>query len=337
MSARVYKLPEHISEAIKEWLRRNSFDKWSPSQLAHSVQQISDIYTKDRSQIQRVWQQKELAAGYMVYFFPLNYLRMRAVIDQGVEVHFFKNPSNTIDFGSGPGTAQLALWDALEQTVDHCVENASHAIKVHKEMLEILDLKFPQWVSAKDISVGHETMGIFSYSLNEMQIDPQYLSSFSKLILLEPSLQTVGRQLMALRKELLQLGHFAWAPCTHQESCPLLEQSKKDWCHDRVFVELPSWFYQVENHLPMKNRSVTLSYLLTNREKPSHHRSDARVIGDTLKEKGKTRQAICRGPEREFLSWLHKEGKPPEIPRGAKIKLPDEVTKVGSEIRPPQK
>ena len=91
---------------------------------------------------------------------------------------------------------------------------------------------------------------------------------------------------------------------------------------------------RLEQHLPLDNRSLTFSYLLASREKPVAHQGLCRVIGDTQKEKGKTRQAACRGPKREFLAWLKKEGKAPIIPRGALVRLSGKSITKGNEIRP---
>jgi len=77
----------------------------------------------------------------------------------------------------------------------------------------------------------------------------------------------------------------------------------------------------LEALLPMKNRTLTYSYLLLSREiQDQTWRGAARVIGDTLEENGKTRQLICRGAKREFLSWLHRHGPAPRIPHGALIR-----------------
>jgi hypothetical protein len=62
-------------------------------------------------------------------------------------------------------------------------------------------------------------------------------------------------------------------------------------------------------------------------------RHAARVIGDTLPERGKTRQMICRGPHREFLSWLHRFGEPPSLPRGALVRGIDTTEPKGGELR----
>lgn len=98
---------------------------------------------------------------------------------------------------------------------------------------------------------------------------------------------------------------------------PLLVESKKDWCHDRVFFEVPPWWLEMEKHLPMRNRTITFSYLLMKKEKPVLEKKNlGRLVGDSLVEKRKTRQMVCRGFKREFLSWLHKETERLDLPRG---------------------
>ena len=151
-------------------------------------------------------------------------------------------------------------------------------------------------------------------------------------MLLEPSAQQDGRKLQALRDRLLKKGYHVWAPCTHEGPCPLLTQSKTDWCHDRVHFQAPEWFLKMEEQLPMKNRTLTMSYLLM-RKAPAEQINAARTVGDLMKEKGKDRQMICRGPDREFLAWMHKTKILQEIPRGVLIEIPESAQKVSNELR----
>jgi hypothetical protein len=139
---------------------------------------------------------------------------------------------------------------------------------------------------------------------------------------------------MELRTKLINAGYFMWAPCTHQLACPLLTLSKNDWCHDRALVEAPSWFSQVEQNLPMKNKTVTMSYLLARKTPPPDSiQTYGRLVGDSMEEKGKTRQLFCRGPEREFLTWMHKSIEPQTLPRGELVFQPSDAEKKSNEIR----
>jgi hypothetical protein len=85
----------------------------------------------------------------------------------------------------------------------------------------------------------------------------------------------------------------------------------------------------------MKNRTLTTSYLLARKQKPATKLAAniGRVVGDHLEEKGKDRQMLCRGPEREFLAWMHKAGLKQDIPRGVLIEIPEDVQKISNELR----
>ena len=82
----------------------------------------------------------------------------------------------------------------------------------------------------------------------------------------------------------------------------------------------------------MKNRTLTMSYLLM-RKTPPEKTKMARIVGDLLKEKGKNRQLVCRGPNREFLTWMHKNKLLQEIPRGVLVDIPEDSEKISNEIR----
>jgi hypothetical protein len=168
--------------------------------------------------------------------------------------------------------------------------------------------------------------------LNELDILPEWAHQCEALMLIEPSTQDDGRLLQALRKDLMAQGFQMWAPCTHQQDCPLLVHSKKDWCHDRIFFESPAWFKKMEEHLPMKNKTLTYSYLLVRKSNPAHPTGVGRLVGDQLEEKGKTRQLFCRSDKREFLAWLHKSGPVPEHYRGELFDLPPHQ-EVSNELR----
>jgi hypothetical protein len=100
--------------------------------------------------------------------------------------------------------------------------------------------------------------------------------------------------------------------------------SKNDWCHDRIHLSPPQWLVSIENHLPFKNRTLTFSYLLASQQAAPESRQ-IRLVGDQLQEKGKSKQLICRNDQREFLTWLHRDGEIPELYRGDLIDLPEGI------------
>jgi hypothetical protein len=99
-----------------------------------------------------------------------------------------------------------------------------------------------------------------------------------------------------------------------------------------VAFDAPSWFQEMERHLPMKNRTVTFSYLIASKKlRPT--KGKARLTGDLLVERGKSRILICRGPKREFLSWLHRDLPNQELWRGDLFELERPFEEKANEIR----
>lgn len=304
--------------------------------LAKSVLRLSDFYIQNPD-AETPWREKYCQQAYRYYYLPLNFTRCQRVVQQGLKVGFFEGLTDFIDWGAGPGTASLALaaepeikireqilFDLRMETLKEFSD--LHSNLVHKKYLDRLDLK--------NLSKKNSSCLVFSYSLTELEHLPDGWNEFEALMILEPSTSQDGRRLLKLRDELISAGYSIWAPCTHQNCCPLLNQSQHDWCHDRVKVEAPEWFTKLEQLLPMKNKTVTTSYLLARRNKaPEILQNKVRLTGDSMEEKGKTRQLICRGENREFLTWMHKKIEPQTLPRGELIELPESVEMKSNELR----
>jgi hypothetical protein len=253
------------------------------------------------------------------------------VIEQGDVVGFWNGIESYLEFGSGlgPFTCQRRFFSA-----GICVEPSPEARVIAKSLARCLGITRPvEWHTKFEKSVSAD-VAIFSYVLTELPQLPSWVLEIKNLVFIEPATHQDGRRLMALREQLMKEGYYPWAPCVHDDVCPLLSASKKDWCHDRIFFDAPQWWLEMEHHLPMKNNTITVSYLLMKKEKPHFRKPDiGRLVGDSLVEKGKTRQLVCRNSSREFLSWLHREAGTFELSRGEIVSIPVEGEKKGAEIR----
>lgn len=261
-------------------------------------------------------------------------LRSKAVVEEGRRLGFFSGIKNFFELGSGPGTVSHLLSPMIAE--GYCVETSLEAIQLHRGLEKFLNEAPPADLSSKMGSRRDFDLGVFSYVLNETGFDIINSFKFQSLLIIEPSTQALARGLMDVRKRLLEKGFYLVAPCTHQGACPLLEKSGKDWCHHRISVEMPGWFIEIEKFLPMKNETVTFSYLLASRNEPIRNETEVRVIGDVLVEKGKTRQAVCFDGDRRFLSWLHKEHDPSKtgLTRGSTFYLSQiDASIVSNEVR----
>ncbi|MEN0059030.1 MAG: small ribosomal subunit Rsm22 family protein [Bdellovibrio sp.] len=328
---RSFTFPASFESALEKALENYKLSLSDARTLAKNVLLLSDYFIQN-PEGSTPWKETWAQIAYLCYFLPLNAARLAAVIHEGEKRAFFAGLENVVDFGAGLATASLTLAEKHSLRF-HLVEQAS-------EPQKLVENFFPQfqpvgwyrtWPSGSSLN-AKKTLAVFSYSFTELMELPKWAWDYEALMIVEPSTQQDGRRLLELRHQLLQKGFHAWAPCTHEQACPLLTQSKHDWCHDRIHFTAPAWMQKIEESLPMKNRTLTMSYLLM-RKTPPQPLQAARIVGDHLAEKGKDRQLICRGPEREFLAWMHKNGLKQEIPRGVLVSLPEDGIKVANEIR----
>ncbi len=307
--------------------------------IADAVLKLSDYYIKYPDK-ETPWNENFCQIAYRNYFLPLNQIRCAKVIERGQVVNFFEDLTHFIDWGSGPGTASFALAQNLKlknQIKKQFLVDLSSGphrtfADMHKDLINpelSTRLEFKPFLDQKN-----RTCLVFSYSMTEIEKLPAGWDQAEALMILEPATSQDGRKLLQLRQQLIEKGYSIWAPCVHQQACPLLTKSATDWCHDRFVVDAPDWFWQVDQLLPMKNKTITTSYLLA-RKKPAatFSKNDGRLTGDSRKEKGKTRQMVCRNEEREFLTWMHKEGKTQTIPRGELVKITENHELKSNEIR----
>lgn len=328
---REFGLPKSLQEAVESALNQTKWwGRWP--ELAKAVTELSNHF--HLGQDVTPWSEPRLQAAYLAYFLPLNFSRMRAVLRE-LQPQNAPLTSEVVDVGSGPGTATLAWPDEIAPASFVHWELSPGAHEIHKHLLNHTNSSLSRrhsWVTSPPSLEGKTVVA--SYALNEFKKWPAELSKATTLIIVEPSTQEAARRLMAYRLDLKKDGFHLWAPCTHQMNCPLLVHSKTDWCHDRVYFSPPPWWEALARHLPMRNDTVTYSYLIASKTPPARAANIGRVIGDTLREKGKVRQAYCRNESREFLSWLTKAGEPQEIPHGSIAYLPEDTELKGNELRP---
>lgn len=82
----------------------------------------------------------------------------------------------------------------------------------------------------------------------------------------EPGNRLGGKILSLLRKNALDLGLDALAPCTHREACPMLEPRRASWCHFSLDARLaPDWLKELSELAGLAKDRASLSGLLLRR------------------------------------------------------------------------
>lgn len=329
----------------------------NPRKRATDIKRMSDFYI-DNPQAETPWQEEFVQAAQEAYYLPLNYLRTLRVLKQLQdrsllsEDRFLKGIRFYLEFGSGlsPSFFSLADSDLLSHFEKfEFIESSQRARQRHeflvKKYLELSegDKKFHHkmhWsntLSEADKVQLKKSLVIWSFSLTEIKNLPSWFFDVGAMIIIEPATKHDGRRLLQIRQELIKKNYTILAPCTHQQECPLLVDSQSDWCHDRILFKQPEAFAKIDDLLPFKNSNLTLSYLVATKHKMDlpEKKNLARVIGDLLDEKGKTRQLICWRTKREFFSQLKRQGSLLEFSRGDLIEIDmAQFNEVQNELRP---
>lgn len=319
---------------VRSWLQDLNV-KWETDipRLQNWVVQLSTLFQQNEKTTP--WDDPQLQAAYLSYFFPLNSLRVNRVLSL-IPNEFWRDVRVIREFGSGPGTFH-SQWIQTAQAADtpyEVIERSDVAFGWHNRFAQEFHQPKPKRIVGS-APVAPHTLAVACYSLNEVKDIPTWFWQSDKIMIIDAAQREVARNLMTLRQQALDKGYHVVAPCTHKGACPLLTHSKHDFCHDRFQAQLPAWLEQLHEGLPMQNRTLTHSYfVLTRTPLDTPVKPLTRVIGDTLFEKGKVRQAICRSSDREFLSALKREL--PDFAgfqHGSLIQVPASAQRKGNEVR----
>lgn len=327
-----------LLEKVQVELAKLGYSNDRPAGLAEAVMRLSDFYVKNPTK-QTPWREMWCQAAYLTYFLPLNWWRMSWAIQRGIKVGFFDGVEHMIDFGSGLGSAAFAFSNNGVEFPSGvtCVERAREAIALHQSLAPSSSLLSWQTGAPDPRKIKARTLAVFSYSLTELNDLPEWAEACDSVMIVEPATQDDSRRLLKLRQVLLDRGWKMVAPCTHQQACPLLVHSERDWCHDRCTWQQPDWLARIERLIPIKNGTLPFSYLMAKRTSETPLQAGhARITGDRQDFKGFAKQLICRSSEREFAAWQKRDvGKEyPEFGRGELVSLAHGIEKKGNELRP---
>jgi hypothetical protein len=332
--------PKALQQRIFELIETLDQGASNPKRIADCVMRLSTYYAEN-PQGKTPWNEAWCQIAYLAYYYPMNWWRMVVAIDRSKGSGHFSKFEQLVDFGSGLGSSSSA-FDFMGLDFPRggiFIESSKIAIELHQKLVGSNARHFSWSLDSRRLNIDRPTLATFSYSLTELSLLPDWVQQCQGLLVLEPATRDDGRKLMQLRRELLNQGWNVVAPCTHQEPCPLLELTERDWCHDRVFWKQPDWLSKIEEHMPIKNGTLPFSYLFLVRNDGAtleQESNQGRMTGDLQDFKGYSKQLFCRGKEREFVSWQHKifGKKMSGIPRGSLVRFRVGIESKGNEIRP---
>ena len=305
-----------------------------PKLSQHIIKASSQyLFNENRS----LWEESWFEKAYLSYFIFTQSARISYVLDK-VSLYLAEQKFNTIfDFGCGPGTVQKIYesknfisppkdsWvniDSSQKALENCKKWNK---KTKFKTVHTLSKTLPEPKTANDLFIG-------SYVLCE-GVNKEALNKFNTLLILEPGQKAESKNLIEFRNQAVEKeGFTVLSPCTHQMACPLTFE-KKHWCHDTVTK--PSFLNSY--NLPFSDTKLNFSYVFMTRDQGLASRlksNTARVIGDLRKEKGKTKVAVCKSDQLNYLSWLKKTKLKVDLNRGDLIRWDNKLEeKKGNEFR----
>ena len=114
------------------------------------------------------------------------------------------------------------------------------------------------------------------------------LSSITEgaILVLEPGIPRSGEFISLLRDALYENGHYALAPCTHNNGCPLTGGFKKKWCHFAFDTEdAPPSLHKLSEAAGLPKERAVLSFIYTDDHSDSPAKDTAlaaRVCSDAF-------------------------------------------------------
>ena len=138
----------------------------------------------------------------------------------------------------------------------------------------------------------------------------QRLSPHGTMMIVEPALRTVARELHHIRDALLAVeACTVYAPCLHHQSCGALVKPD-DWCHEERPWVAPPFIEQIDRQIGLIKDALKFSYLLLRKDEQtvvSRAPNVYRVVSERRDLKGEARVWVCNELGRGELGRLDRE------------------------------
>lgn len=231
-------IPEDLKNAIDELISKNK-----TNEIIENAQIISNRYRKNDGKGKRLLTEKNEIISYAISRMPATYAAVYSAVRQTLE-NYEGELQTLFDIGAGTGAATWAVNELLEITEAKCFERESNMINIGKQLMsntELNKVKWKQFDVMRDQIDERADIVITSYMINELPeneretvIEKLWNVTNKLFIIIEPGTPAGFKNVLKVRKKLLNDGGYIVAPCSCEGECQI---SKDDWCafYTRVF------------------------------------------------------------------------------------------------------
>ncbi len=279
---------------------------------------------------------KKMATIYAAYYLPVNVLKVPLILEElYILGHLgalgFESSESTIpwaDIGCGPGTVGWGLkwWVSARAQIDHKAmpfryygfdqskQFVSLGEPVGASLLKGSVLDTIKTQRARVVSFSNSVDEVFSDAVSKAVFFRELLDYFERLpealnqpvpllCLVEPASKVASRDLLELRKTLIEQGWRILTPCFSNRQCGALESKVDDWCYAEVEFDYPSWFNAMAENMDLTKSAINFSYLvcvpeksIRQRELQKHFEASAcwsRMVSQRMVQKGFMQSYWC--------------------------------------------
>ena len=223
--------------------------------------------------------------------------------------------TSLLDVGSGTGAGILSICDKCDISEICAIESQANMIEINKAVVgEVID-KNVNYIN-KDILTAKidkkYDIVLAGFVFNELSADRQ-LKLIEKLwevadkylIIVDPGKPENYKQMMQLKKHMLDNGVQVFAPCSNKENCPLCDNG--DWCHFIARVRRSS-IHRTAKQGTSGYEDEKYTYLVFSKG-ASDDDEYARIIRRPVVGKGKIIHTLCtkNGVEKQTFTKSQKE------------------------------
>ena len=231
-------IPEDLKNAIDELISKNK-----TNEIIENAQIISNRYRKNDGKGKRLLTEKNEIISYAISRMPATYAAVYSAVRQTLE-NYEGELQTLFDIGAGTGAATWAVNELSEITEAKCFERESNMINIGKQLMsntELNKVKWKQFDVLRDQIDERADIVITSYMINELPeneretvIEKLWNVTNKLFIIIEPGTPAGFKNVLKVRKKLLNDGGYIVAPCSCEGECQI---SKDDWCafYTRVF------------------------------------------------------------------------------------------------------
>lgn len=282
------------------------------------IGEVSRLYTRDRDQLEKA-RGRDVLTARMRFFLTRDVKKMEAPMQELAFAGALpeKETWRVLDLGAGLGTTTLGLApfaEAAGAEVEVLAIDADPlALKAMAALCREVGIRQRGQVGdvvriASGTKLDREepfdfiVLGLF---LNELTVEKRRalvdslrprLAPAGSLIIIEPALREVTRELHELRQDWIGSGWTLFAPCLHAKECPMLD-GERDWCHEDRPFRLPEPLIPVARAAGLRFERITFAYLTLRKDgmtlAGALHPSDERVVSQVMVSKGKKQLFVC--------------------------------------------